>query len=64
LAALTASVPANAQPVPHHRAVHSQFTAKVDPPAAATASHGRGAPTVEIFSRNAEDCAKSICVGL
>jgi hypothetical protein len=43
----------------HHRAVYLM----VDPPAVTTTSHGRGAPTEQIFSRNAADCNKALCIG-
>ena len=61
-ALITASASADSQPTYKHI---TGYTARVDAPApaAATVSHGRGAPTEEIFSRNAEDCNKKLCFG-
>jgi len=61
-------------PVTKHRTVHSvriihtvhiEHSAMVAPaPVVYTGSHGRGAPTEEIFSRNPEDCVRALCIGL
>ena len=63
-ALIAASASAGAQPTYKHKA-HTEYTALVDDPAptVATVSHGRGAPTEEIFSRNAGDCNKMLCIG-
>ena len=61
-ALIAASASADAQPTYKHKA-HIEYTALVDDPAVAAVSHDRGAPTVEIFSRNAGDCNKMVCVG-
>jgi hypothetical protein len=61
-ALIAASASADAQPTYKHKA-HPEYTALVGDPAIATVSHGRGAPTAEIFSRNAGDCNKMVCVG-
>jgi hypothetical protein len=63
-ALIAASASADAQPTYQHKA-HAKYAALVDYPApvVATASHGRGVPTEIIFSRNAEDCNKMLCVG-
>jgi hypothetical protein len=72
-ALLVAGIPASATTLTHHRAVHTlksedtvqiKYIASVDPsPAMSTASHGRGAPSEDVFSRNAEDCNHSLCIG-
>jgi hypothetical protein len=62
-ALVMASASAGARPTSHHRTIRTEYTALVDPPAVATVSHGRGAPTEEIFSRNAQDCNKLLCIG-
>jgi hypothetical protein len=63
-ALIAASVSADAHPTYKHKA-HTKYVALVDDPApaVATVSHGRGTPTVEIFSRNAGDCNKMVCIG-
>jgi hypothetical protein len=59
--------------VAHHRALrakHSAPRAEVDPPAQVdppryTTSHGRFPPTTgAIFSRNAADCNRLLCIGI
>ena len=66
-ALIAASASADAQPTYKHKAhaKYTAYTALVDypAPAVATASHGRGAPTDTIFSRNAGDCNKMLCIG-
>jgi hypothetical protein len=63
-ALMAASASAGAQPTHKHKA-QVEYAALVDDPApaVATVSHGRGAPTDEIFSRNAADCNKMLCIG-
>ena len=62
-ALIAASASAGAQPTYKHKA-HTEYTALVDDPAPAvyTASHGRGGAE-EIFTRNAGDCNKKLCIG-
>jgi hypothetical protein len=64
-ALIAASTSAGAQPTYKHKAHIVLYTALVDDPApaVATVSHGRGAVTEEIFSRNAGDCNKMLCLG-
>jgi hypothetical protein len=57
--------------VTHHRTVHKvkivhtvqvEHTATVEP-VVYTVSHGRGAATEDVFSRNPEDCSQRLCIG-
>jgi hypothetical protein len=63
-ALIAASASAGAQPTYKHKA-HTDYIALADDPApaVATVSHGRGAPTDVIFSRNGGDCNKMLCIG-
>jgi len=64
-ALIAASASVGAQPTYKHKAHIVLYTALVDDPApaVATASHGRSAPTEAVFSRNAQDCNKLLCIG-
>ena len=63
-ALIAASASADAQPTHKHKA-HTEYSALVNDPAPAVAplAHGRGASPDEIFSRNAADCNKMLCIG-